>query len=578
MSNDMNPESSLSLSWSLNVIWLETIEHLKIAAPVFVTYVLRKSPDIVSIMFVGHIASSLQDVSSLDGTKTISHYVACVGLASVTANVTGNSMIIGMAGALSTICSQSYGAKDMYTFTTTLQKAILIELVCICAPVSLLWLFSEDLLLVLGQQPLISRDTSRYLIYLIPHLWASAVTYCIHNWLYAQSVTQPSAVIAVLTAAAHPLWCYVCIYVFGMGFLGAALAIVVTKFVELGFLLIYLNFLSNVLAETGFQLQWPWPWSREIPAGGVGGSIYNVRESWWPFLRLGLPNLMMMTEWWASEIIVFMSGVLSRDTAVSDVQVSAMTIYQNIIVLCWMAPAGLAVSGSTRVGNALGERDPGRSNLAAVVATALAALVSLLAAAAMVLSRSWWLFLFTSDPQTTAAVAVILNFLFLYAFADGIQTAITGVLQGMGRQRVGGPIVVVAYYVVGIPLSAALAFRWGLDLGVVGLCAGTTVGTFVHMILFVYVLATTEWRAAESIGQSEAEEDSGGLGLAGATKGDESIAVSPWNPVVSWLVGQKKGASVAQYELVPSGNSVSSIGGRNPLQEEEEGEEKSNSS
>jgi MATE family multidrug resistance protein len=294
-----NPKSSSPSSiWSLKQLWLETTEHLKIAAPVCVTYVLRKSPDIISIMFVGHIASSLQDVSSLDGTKSVSHYVACVGLASVTANVTGNSMIIGMAGALSTICSQSYGAKDMHTFTTTLQKAILIELVCICAPVSLLWLFSEDLLLVLGQQPLISRDTSRYLVYLIPHLWASAVTYCLHNWLYAQSVTQPSAAIAVLTAIAHPLWCYVCIYIFRMGFLGAALAIVVTKVAELVFLVMYLNFFSNILAETGFQVQWPWPWSREIP-GGVAGSIYNVRESWWSFLRLGLPNLMMMTEWWA---------------------------------------------------------------------------------------------------------------------------------------------------------------------------------------------------------------------------------------------------------------------------------------
>ena len=556
--NEIHSSISSDSSWSPRVIWLEMIEHLKIAAPVCVTYILRKSPDIISIMFVGHISSKFQDVSSLTGEKSLSHYVACVGLASVTANVTGNSMIIGLAGALSTICSQSYGAKDMYTFTTTLQKAILIELICICAPVSLLWLLSENLLLGLGQQPMIARDTSRYLICLIPHLWATAATFCIHNWLYAQSITQPSAVIAVLTAIVHPLWCYICIYVFHLGFLGAASAIVITKFVELVFLLIYLNFLSPILVETNFKLQWPW--SRDIP-DAEGGSIYNVRESWWPFLRLGLPNLMMMTEWWASEIIVFMSGALSRDSAVSDVQVSAMTIYQNIIVICWMAPAGLGVSGSTRVGNFIGERDPERANLAAAVATALAALVSVFISTSMVLSQSSWLFLFTGDPETLAAVSIILNFLFLYVFADGIQTAVTGVLQGMGRQSVGGPIVIFAYYVIGIPLSAALAFKWGLDLGVVGLCAGTTAGTFAHMLLFVYVLATTKWESTAVQGGdgSPSCED----GLAEISPEDTKTAqqhalvgyISTIVASLSSIVSQKKAAPVGEYELVPTSSS-----------------------
>ena len=45
-----------------------------------------------------------------------------------------------------------------------------------------------------------------------------------------------------------------------------------------------------------------------------------------------------------------------------------------------------------------------------------------------------------------------------YVFADGIQTALNGVIKGCGRQCVIVPIVVVAYWVVGVPLAYYLAF------------------------------------------------------------------------------------------------------------------------
>ncbi|KAJ1432751.1 hypothetical protein B484DRAFT_394827, partial [Ochromonadaceae sp. CCMP2298] len=73
------------------------LDHLYIAGPIILSFVCRKSVDVISVVAVGHLGP---------------HYLASAGLASVTANVTGNSMVMGLSGALSTLCSQANGAND----------------------------------------------------------------------------------------------------------------------------------------------------------------------------------------------------------------------------------------------------------------------------------------------------------------------------------------------------------------------------------------------------------------------------------------------------------------------------------
>ena len=114
----------------------EIFAQIQLAIPVCCTFVMRKSVDMISVMFVGHLGR---------------HYLSAAGIASVTANVTGNSMVFGLAGALSTICSQAFGSKDMATFNAAPQKAVLILFTFICMPISLLWWYSAPVMIALGQ-------------------------------------------------------------------------------------------------------------------------------------------------------------------------------------------------------------------------------------------------------------------------------------------------------------------------------------------------------------------------------------------------------------------------------------------
>lgn len=97
--------------------------QIRLSLPVCLTFVIKKSVDLVSIAFVGH--------SSTLG-------LSAAGLATVTANVTGRSMIDGFSGAISTLCCQQFGAGELKQMCLTLQRGMLIQLILICLPVSLL--------------------------------------------------------------------------------------------------------------------------------------------------------------------------------------------------------------------------------------------------------------------------------------------------------------------------------------------------------------------------------------------------------------------------------------------------------
>lgn len=114
----------------------EIVALVRLALPVCCTFLLRKSIDIVSLIYVGRLGP---------------HFLSAAGIALVTYNVTGNSLIESFGGALSTICSQAYGSNDMKTFSLAPWRAVFIISLVVCIPVSFLWIFSSPIMVALGQ-------------------------------------------------------------------------------------------------------------------------------------------------------------------------------------------------------------------------------------------------------------------------------------------------------------------------------------------------------------------------------------------------------------------------------------------
>ena len=179
-----------------------------------------------------------------------------------------------MASALETLCGQAYGARQYHTLGLHMYTAIVTLLVA-CVPLSLLWAFMCNLLVLIGQDPLIAHGAGRYIVWLIPGLFANAVIQPITKFLQSQSLTTPLLLSSVATLALHVPLCWVMVFRTGMGYTGAALAISVSYWLNVAMLVAYI-----VMSSSCKETRTP-PTIKAFRGVGV-------------FLRLALPSALMI--------------------------------------------------------------------------------------------------------------------------------------------------------------------------------------------------------------------------------------------------------------------------------------------
>ncbi|KAM3342848.1 hypothetical protein P3S68_027814 [Capsicum galapagoense] len=108
-------------------------------------------------------------------------------------------MMFGMSSALETLCGQAYGA-GQYRKLGTFTYSAIICLFLVCIPVSVLWIFTDKLLILMGQDPSIAAEAGKYAIWLIPTLFAYAILQSFVRYLQAQSLIIPMLINAYASA------------------------------------------------------------------------------------------------------------------------------------------------------------------------------------------------------------------------------------------------------------------------------------------------------------------------------------------------------------------------------------------
>jgi hypothetical protein len=142
--------------------------------------------------------------------------------------------------------------------------------------------------------------------------------------------------------------------------------------------------------------------------------------------------------------------------------------------------------------------------------------------------------MFTDDAEVVALVAALAPIIAAYVISDGVQAAYTGVIKGVGKQGIAGPIVVFSYYAVAIPLSTYLALDLhghGLRMGVWGLCIGTLVGTIVHALSFAIIVHVYTDMEQEAARIKENSAAGAGDRERGTTLDDASVHNSTRSPL-----------------------------------------------
>lgn len=85
-----------------------------------------------------------------------------------------------------------------------------------------------DILLLVGQDPLVSQEAGKFATWLIPVLFAYAILQPLVQFFQAQSLILPLVVSSVSAICCHLVLCWSLIFKFGLGRLGAAISISVS--------------------------------------------------------------------------------------------------------------------------------------------------------------------------------------------------------------------------------------------------------------------------------------------------------------------------------------------------------------
>nr|CAD1828884.1 unnamed protein product [Ananas comosus var. bracteatus] len=410
-----------SMGWpNLHEVGEELVSLGRLVWPIMITSFLLYSRSVVSMLFLGRLG----DAQLAGGSLAIAF-----------ANITGYSVLKGLAMGMEPICGQAYGAKKWAVLGQAFQKTLLLLLLA-AAPISLLWLKMDSILLYLGQDKEITAQARDYLLFSLPDLLAQACLHPLRIFLRAQSLTRPLTFCATFAILLHaPINCFLVSYM-GLGVRGVALAsawnTININLGLMGFLLLF----DDVLK--------PWAGWASFPG--------DLRE-WGHLISLAVPSAVSVClEWWW---------------------------YEHGPVY----PGGPRIGGPPP-GPGQARRECGPLRVCGLWASGL----SLHRGGAACVGR-----MFTDEPKILALTAAALPIVGFCELGNCPQTAGCGVLRGSARPTVGANINFSSFYLVGLPVAVLASLRLGL--GFLGLWLGLVAAQASCAGLMMYTVRNMDWEA-----------------------------------------------------------------------------------
>jgi MATE family multidrug resistance protein len=215
-----------------------------------------------------------------------------------------------------------------------------------------------------------------------------------------------------------------------------------------------------------------------------GGGLWRIslRPDWERLrhlLKLGIPAAIHVS----LEVGVFatVTALAGRFTAVA---LAAHQLVLESASVTFMVPFGVSSAAAVRVGHALGRHEPREAVAAGWAALLVGEGFMLMSGLAFLLIPRTILGFYTDDPATIASGVTLFAIAACFQLFDGMQVVGAGVLRGAGDTHTTMYINLVAYWVIGLPVGATLAF--GLGQRVPGLWVGLSAGL---MVAGVFLLA-----------------------------------------------------------------------------------------
>uniref|UniRef100_A0A804UL49 Protein DETOXIFICATION n=1 Tax=Zea mays TaxID=4577 RepID=A0A804UL49_MAIZE len=422
-------EEGRDASWSSLPLrrraWEENKKLWVVAGPSIFTRFASFGVTVISQAFIGHIGAT---------------ELAAYALVSTVLMRFSNGILLGMASALETLCGQSYGAKQYHMLGIYLQRSWII--LSACAVVQLpVYLFTEPLLVALGQDPDISAVAGTVALWYIPVLFSFVWAFPLQMYLQAQIKNMIITYLAMLNLGLHLALSWLAAVHLRLGLAGVMGSMVVAMWIPVFGQLAFVFFGGCPLTWTGFS---------SAAFADLGAIV-----------RLSLSSgVMLCLELWYNTILVLLTGYMKN----AEIALDALSICLNINGWEMMISIGFLAATGVRVANELGAGSARRAKFAIynVVVTSFA--IGLVLFVLFLFFRGSLAYIFTESQAVAAAVADLSPLLAFSILLNSVQPVLSGVAVGAGWQGVVAYVNVTSYYLIGIPLGAVLGYVVGLHV------------------------------------------------------------------------------------------------------------------
>ncbi|ODQ61629.1 hypothetical protein WICANDRAFT_81884 [Wickerhamomyces anomalus NRRL Y-366-8] len=434
---------------------LKTSHHLEInaltksALPLVITFLLQNSLSLASIFSVGHIGKA---------------ELAGITLGSMTANITGFAAIQGLTTCLDTLCSQAFGAGKFELVGLQFIRCAIFAITCFI-PISIIWVwFSTNLLSLMVKDYELVLIAAKYLQIVSIGMPGFILFECGKRFLQCQGVFHASTYVLLVCAPLNALLNWVLVWKFELGYIGAPIAITINYWLMPLGLLCYTIYDQKVLKC--------WPQNFQIN---------QAFTNWSKMIHLALPGVVMVeAEFLGFEIVTLMASRLGTT------ELASQSVVCSIAALAYQVPFSVSIATATRVANYIGASLVVNAKKCCTASMNLGLIIGIINSLIILKFRYQITSFFTNDEEVISKVAGVLPLLSIMEIIDCLNACSAGCLRGQGVQKIGSYINIFSFYVVGLPISYIMTFKY--DMNIAGLWIGIISGLISMCLLQFYIV------------------------------------------------------------------------------------------
>lgn len=429
----------------------------------------------INLAFIGHTYEKENKTNALEGIGISHLYVNCSLL----------SIVLGIVSGLETLGSNAYGAKKYHLLGLYYHRSQLIAFTMVTILLVLQFFFATDIIAFFGIKQEVLYFVDKYIKVMMFFVFFDVQFGVNFRYLNIVNKSHVNLMIVIGCLLLHPLWCYIFINLLELGVVGAGISLIISQM------------LSSVSGLLYIHIAKPLPES-------IFGYRKDSFRGWWDYLKVAIPSAMLMcAEWWGFEICSIIA------IWIGSLDYTVHILLSSLYLVIYSACIGFGVSASIIIGRSIVHDNIDVVKQYSKIILIYALIVISCILIILMLFRNYVLYLFIDQEDVIEKGKEIILILGLVNLFDLMQTVLSSICRGLGKQLIASLIVFINFYIT--QNAMAIFFGKVLEWGVKGIWFGSFISCIICTLSYSLVIYFFDLKKIQTECIKRIEEDSKNL-------------------------------------------------------------------